>query len=79
MAATKRLAGFDLLVAPVGQLRLILQALQPHAPLLIDGLAASLQFLHHPEGDLDLVWLEDFQDALTHGPVNRVSGEPNAG
>ena len=79
MDGHQAVGGIHFLIAALGQLRLILQALQPHAPLLIDGLAAPLQFLHRAEGDLDLVWLEDLQDALTDGPVNRVSREPNAG
>src|SRR5207253_722309 len=65
-------------VAPLGQLGLVLQALDPHAPLLIDGLAARLQFLHRPKSNLDLFWTEDFQNAVTDGFVNQVSLDPHA-
>src|SRR2546426_8051680 len=65
-------------VAPLGQLGLVLQALDPHAPLLIDSLAATLQFLHRPKSNLDLFWTEDFQNAITDGFVNQVSLDPHA-
>ena len=65
-------------VTPLSQLGLVLQALDPHAPLLIDGLAATLQFLHRPKSNLDLFWAEDFQNAITDGFVDQVSLDPHA-
>ena len=58
----------DLLVTPLGKLGLILGALQPHPPLPLQGIVTLLQLLEHVQGKMELIGVDDLQDALRRPP-----------
>ena len=65
--------------APLGELGLILRALEPHPPLPLGGIVTFLQFLEHVQRKVELIGVDHLYDAVRYRLVDQTAGNAHAG